>query len=314
MNNKIADLNYKYLYLISQRLEYIELCAMEMRHIFGNTSDSNYHLTNDLIDISRSPFIKGRVSVLYVEKNIEEIEQKMIQDNLAFNNYKIHFAKFDKVPYKTRLESMRTLGFTITGDFSFTDPENEFIVSKIEGNWIFGKLDKNPNTWIQRRKKPYSYSHSLNVKIAKAVLNIAIDNNFDLKVIDPCCGIGTVVTEGRAAGIDITGYEINPLVKQHCNINLNHFGFKPDVTKIDMLETTKHFDVSILDLPYGHTSKISEEEQISLIRKTREISDKSVIITMDDMSEQITSVGYKIIDKCKIKKSNSFTRYVTVCI
>lgn len=314
MNNTISKLNYKYLYLISQRLEYIELCAMEMRHIFGKTSNSNYNLTNDLIDISRSPFIKGRVTILYVEDSVEEIEKKMIQDNLFFDNYKIHFAKFDKVPYKTRLESMRTLGFTINGDFSFTDPDIEFVITKIEGNWIFGKFDKNPNTWIQRRKKPYSYSHSLNVKIAKAVLNIAINNNFDLKVIDPCCGIGTVVTEGRAAGIDITGYEINPLVKQHCNINLKHFGYNPDVTKTDMLETTKHYDVSILDLPYGHTSKISQEEQISLIRKTKEISDKSVIITMDDMSELIYSVGFKIIDQCKIKKSNSFTRYVTVCI
>ena len=314
MNTSKNELGSKYLYLISQRLEYIELCAMEMRHIFGKTLSSNYHLTNDFIDISRSPFIKGRVSILYIEDSVKIIEEKMIRDNLFFDNYKIHFAKYDKVPYKTRLESMRTLGFTITGDFSFTAPDIEFTLTKIEGKWIFGRLDKNPNTWINRRKKPYSYSHSLNVKIAKAVLNIAIDNNFDLKVIDPCCGIGTVITEGRAAGIDISGYEINPLVKQHCNINLKHFGFNPDVTKTNMLETTKHFDVAILDLPYGHTSVISQDEQIALIRKTKEISDKSVIITMDDMSDIIQDVGLKIIDQCKIKKSNSFTRYVTVCI
>ncbi len=314
MNTVESKIDNKYLYLISQRLEYIELCAMEMRHIFGKTSNSNYHLTNDLIDISRSPFIKGKVTILYIEDSIETIEQKMIKDDLFYDNYKIHFEKFDIVPYKTRLESMRTLGFTITGNFSFIDPDVEFVITKIEGYWIFGKLDKNPNTWVQRRQKPYSYSHSLNVKVAKAVLNIAIGNNFDLKVIDPCCGIGTVVTEGRAAGIDITGYEINPLVKQHCNINLKHFGFEPDVSKTDMLETTKHFDVSILDLPYGHTSEISQEEQIALMRKTKEISDKSVIITMDDMSELMTSIGFKIIDQCKIKKSNSFTRYVTVCI
>ena len=314
MNTSISKFDKKYLYLISQRLEYIELCAMEMRHLFGKTLNNNYHLTNDSIDISRSPFIKGKITILYIEESVEIIEEKMIQDNLFFNNYRIHFAKFDKVPYKTRLQSMRTLGFTINGNFSFDNPNVEFVITKIEGKWIFGKLENNPNTWMQRRKKPYSYSHSLNVKVAKAVLNIAIENNFKLKVIDPCCGIGTVVTEGRAMGIDIKGYEIVPLVKQHCNVNLNHFGYTPDVTKTNMLETTKHFDVAILDLPYGHTSVISQEEQIALIRKTREISDKSVIITMNDMSEIINEVGFKIIDQCKIKKSNSFTRYVMLCV
>ena len=314
MNDSIRKLELKYLYLISHRREYAELCAMEMRHIFGKTSSSNYHLTNQLIDISRSSFIKGRVTILYSDKNIDTIEKKMIEDNLSFDNYKIHFSEFDEVPYQIRLQSMRVLGFTINGDFAIKNPDVEFILTKIDGLWIFGKLQSNPNKWLERRKKPYNYSHALDVKLAKAVINIAINNNFDSKVIDPCCGIGTILIEGRTIGIDIKGYEINPLVKQHCNINLKYFGFEPNVEKIDMLKTTKYFEVAILDLPYGQSSKITREEQIALIRKTKEISDKSVIITMDDMSDIIQNIGLKIIDTCKIKKSNAFSRYVTVCI
>ena len=81
-----------------------------------------------------------------------------------------------------------------------------------------------------------------------------------------------------------------------------------------MLKTINHFDVAILDLPYGQSSIISKEEQIALIRKTKEISDKSVIITMDDMSYMINDIGLRIIDKCKIKKSNTFSRFIFVCI
>lgn len=307
-------LKQNYLYLMSSRKEYIELCAMEMRYIFGETSNSNYHLTNQLIDISLSPFIKGKVTILYSDENIDTIEKKMIKDNLFYDNYKIHFAKFDKVPYEIRLQSMRSLGYAINGNFDLQNPDVEFVITKIDGIWIFGELESNPHKWLERRKKPHNYSHALDVKFAKAVVNIAINNNYDLKVIDPCCGIGTVLIEGRASGIDITGYEINPLVKQDCNRNLNHFGFEPNVKKINMLNTTKHFDVSILDLPYGHHSVITREEQIALIRKTKEISDKLVIITMDDMSNLIQDVGFKIIDSCKIKKTNNFSRYVMVCI
>lgn len=314
MNNYITRQELKYLYLISHRLEFEELCAMEMKYIFGKTSSSSYHLTNQFIDTSRSCFIKGRVTILYSDKDINNIEQKMIEDNLSFDNYKIHFSKFDEVPYKIRLESMRILGFTINGEFAIKDPDVEFTLTKIDGIWIFGILEPNPNKWLERRKKPYNYSHALDVKLAKAVVNIAINNNFYLKIIDPCCGIGTVLIEGRTEGIDIKGYEINPLVKQHCNFNLKHFGFSPDVTKTDMLNTTEHFDVAILDLPYGQSSLITRDEQIALIRKLKEISDRSVIITMDDMSHIIEKSGLKIIDKCKIKKSNTFSRYVTVCI
>jgi len=309
MNNLIP----KYLYLISSRREYAELCAMEMKYLFKERASANYHLTNQSLDISRSSFIKSQVSILYYNKSLDIIEQKMIEDKLSYNNYKIKFIEFDKVSYQIRLQSMRTLGFTIDGNFSIKNPKIEFILTKIDNIWIFGKLLQNPNEWLERRKKPYNYSNALDVKLAKAVINIAIDNNFNLKVIDPCCGIGTVLIEGRVSGIDILGYEINPLVKHHCNLNLQYFGFIPNVTKTDMLKTTKHFDVAILDLPYGQSSKITKEEQIALIRKTKEISSKSIIITMDNMSDIIQNTGLNVIDICKIKKSNTFTRYVTIC-
>ena len=314
MNNSLIKSEQKYLYLISSRREYAQLCEMEMRYIFKNKSSSNYHLTTQFIDISRSTFIKGQVTILYSDESIDTIEKKMIKDKLSFDNYKIHFTEFDKVPYQIRLQSMRALGFTINGDFAIKDPDVEFMLTKIAGIWIFGKLQLNPNKWLERRKKPFNYSLALDVKLAKAVVNIAINNNFDLKVIDPCCGIGTILIEGRTIGIDILGYEINPLVKHHCNLNLKYFGFEPNVNKIDMLNTSKHFDVAILDLPYGQSSKITREKQIALIKKTKEISSKSIIITMDDMSDIIQRSGLRIIDICKIKKSNTFSRYVTVCI
>ena len=314
MDSEMFKQKEEYLYLISCRREFKELCAMEMKYIFGDILNSNYHISNKLIDISRSTFLKGIVTILYSDTSVEKIETKMINDNLIFNNYKIHFIEYDKVSYKKRLEAMRTLGFTIDGAFAIKNPTIEFILTKINGIWLFGSLKANPNKWLERRKKPYNYSHALDIKIAKAIINIAINNNFNLKVIDPCCGIGTVLIEGRIMGVDITGYEINPLVKHHCNHNLNYFNLESNVKKIDMLKTIKTFDVAILDLPYGQSSQITKKEQIELIKKTKEISNKSVIITMDDMSSILQESGLKIIDKCEIKKSNTFSRFVSVCI
>jgi len=313
MNDSTKEDTPKYLYLISSRREYTELCAMEMRYIFGNTSTSNYHFSNTLIDIDRSVFIKGIVSILYKHHSLETIEQQMITDNLSYDNYKIHFMKYDDVSYKTRLHAMRVLGTTIHGDFSIKDPDVEFILTKIDGDWIFGRLTPNPNSWESRRKKPHSYSHSLDIKIAKAVINIAIHNNFNTTIIDPCCGIGTVVIEGRFSNLNIKGYEINPLVKHKCNLNLEHYGFNPDVAKKDMLESTELFDVAILDLPYGHYSNITVQEQKALIVKVGQICKKALIVTMEDMTDLIQDTGLNIIDSCEIKKSNTFKRNIYLC-
>lgn len=307
------NMQNKYLYLISSPNGYQQLCSLELKYIFNEKIDTSYYLTDRFIESSRSVFIKGRVDILYMDNNLDNIISNMMKDQLYYNKYKIYFSKFDKVPYQERLSSMRKLGFAINGDFAISNPEIEFIVTKLNGIWIFGQYHKNPKEYINRMNKPINYSNALEVLVAKTIVNIAIHNDFDLKLIDPCCGIGTVLIEARAMGVDITGYEMNPLVKMNCNMNLKHYGFIPDVVKIDMLKTNKHFDVAILDLPYGLFSATTNDKQKKLIKKTKELSSKSIIITIEDMSNDIIDAGLTITDTCVIKKSNAFQRYIFVC-
>lgn len=314
MPYKDQSKNNEYLYLISSPIGYHELCELEMKYIFNEAISNNYYLTNKVVEPSRSAFMRGRVDIMYMGDNLDEIESKMLEDQLHYENYKIHFEKFDPVPYQERLSSMRKLGFAIEGTFAVSNPDINFVLTKIDGVWIFGLYNKNHREYKNRVDKPVNYSNALEVHFAKAIINIAINNNFDLKLIDPCCGVGTVLIEGRAMNVDIKGYEINPLVKINCNHNLKHFGFAPDVLKVNMLETSEHFDVAILDLPYGLFSITTKNKQKELIRKTKEISNKSIIISMEDLSSLITNEGLLITDSCLIKKSNAFKRYVYVCV
>lgn len=309
----ITNESNKYLYLISSRREYRELCSLEMKYLFGKTTTDSYHLTNQSIHVSRSTFFKGKVSILFNEESLEILEEKLNNNPLDTEDYYIHFYKADTVDYKTRLTALRRIGYTILGDFAIKNPNVEFVLTKINNRWIFGMLENNPNDWINRKQKPVNYSHALEVKFAKSIVNLAIGNDFTKTVVDPCSGIGTVLIEALAMGVTIKGYEINPLVANNSRINISHFNFKPDVTKLDMHQITEHFDVSILDLPYGHYSNITREEQIGLIRKTNEISNKSVIVSMEDMTEIYLSLDLEIIDSCQIIKSNTFRRYVTIC-
>lgn len=305
--------NNKYLYIITYDRIYVDLCKMEMKSIFGKTTTDDFHFSDDDITISRSTFIKGRINIMYQAATVEEIEQQMLDDNLEFEDYKIRFFKYDEVDYQERLSAMRKLGYAIEGTFAIKNAKVNFALTKIAGIWYFGFYKPNAHEWLKRKQKPFNYSNALEVRLAKAVVNIAIRNDFSLKLVDPCSGIGTILIEALAMGIDIKGYEISPLVKINANSNLEFFGFPPITTKMDMHNITDHYDVAILDLPYGQFSLTTKDQQTLLLQKTKEISDRAIIITMVDMSDTLIALGYEIEDICQIEKSTVFSRYITIC-
>lgn len=85
------------------------------------------------------------------------------------------------------------------------------------------------------------------------------------------------------------------------------------VTNADMHDIKEHYDVAIIDLPYGLFTPTTRQEQTGIIKKARDIADKLIIVTFEDMDNDIINAGFKIIDRCTVSKGK-FTRYVSVCI
>jgi tRNA G10 N-methylase Trm11 len=185
-------------------------------------------------------------------------------------------------------------------------------ISKIKDMWILGIYDKNNFEWHVHDRKPYTYSNSLSLKLAKTLVNIAVGNNFDLKVVDPCCGVGTVVIEALDLGINIKGYEINDQIADNAKKNLEFFGFKNVVEEKDMHTIEENFDVAIIDMPYGIFTATTEEKQNELIKSVANFARKLVIVTIRNMDKELVDAGFKIKDKCQVNK-NKFIRYITVC-
>jgi len=144
------------------------------------------------------------------------------------------------------------------------------------------------------------------------VVNIAVENNLDVSIVDPCCGMGTVVLEAASMGLNIKGYEINRKVARSAKENLAFFGVNNVIECNDMHRINEHFSVSIVDIPYGLFTTVLLADQIEIIRTTRRISYKSVIITFENMDKIITGTGFNIINQCYVSKGK-FTRYINVC-
>lgn len=307
--------NNKYFYIINYNSRSDkELCDLEMKYIFNEIPEKRYVLSNINANPSRSAFIKEKISILFSGESLEDLVRQVVTNRIAFDDFKVIYLKSGDgdVDYKERLRSVSEIGYVITGVPNIHEPKVIIGISKIKDTWILGEYDKNNFEWHIHDRKPYTYSNSLSLKLAKSLVNIAVGNDFKLKVVDPCCGVGTVVIEALDLGINIKGYEINDQIADNAKRNLEFFGFPNVIEEKDMHTIKEDFDVAIIDMPYGIFTSTTDEKQNELIKSAARFAKKLVIVTIKNMDSELMDAGFKVVDKCQMNK-NKFIRYITVC-
>ncbi|MEG0276329.1 MAG: hypothetical protein RR630_04795 [Coprobacillus sp.] len=305
---------YKYLYIYNYSPQEQELCEMEFKQIFHEDMLSKYYLTNHFFEYTRSVFIKGRLDIIYSSSNFDEIIQKIKDKEMVYYEFKVIYLKNDitHVDYQDSLQRCRDIADPIDGTVNMQEPKVVFAVTKINDTWYFG-IYNDDALWSERYNKPHSYSHSLNVRDARTIVNIAVGNDASLKIVDPCCGIGTVVLEALSMGMDVEGYDINRDVAYQARLNLEHFGYDKDLVKKQDIHTLdKHYDVTIMDMPYGVYSPFSYQQQLSLLKASLSLAPRFLLVSHIPFNKELEDLGYTVIDRCSIKKGN-FQRYMTLC-
>jgi tRNA G10 N-methylase Trm11 len=304
----------KYIYHYSWEPNEESLCALERRVFFGKSAESSILESSVKIDPSRSPFIRERIEIICEGNGFEELLEE-IEKLEALDGFKVVFVQnldAERVGFKKLRRIEKEVGMHLKGEAELVDPEIWFGVMKTNDRWVFGKYVRNEAVWLHHVKKPHSYSTALSTRVARAVANIAAPNPEGIKMIDPCCGIGTVLVEALSMGIDIVGSDRNPLILDGVKENIAHFGYKGDVSLKDINDVTGHYDVAVIDLPYNLCSVITDEEQLEMLRSARRFAEKAVIVTLEDVDANIEKAGFEIVDRCEVSKGR-FVRQILVC-
>lgn len=307
-----------YIYTYAYSPDEASLCAMELRCLFGREIPEAIFISGALVEVSRSPFMKERIDVMYEGDTLEEIYRQTEQVEVEGQTFKVIYVKINdlapehKIEYDERRAIEREIGMRIEGEADVNRPERVYGIVTLGGRWYFGTYHKNQATWFRQMKKPRSYSIALSTRVARAAVNMAVPRTHGIKMIDPCCGIGTVMVEALSMGIDIVGRDINPLIAAGARTNIAHFGFESEVTLGDIADITEHYDAAIVDMPYNLYSRITPEEQYTILVNTRRIADRVVIVAIEAMDEMIKAAGFTIIDRCVAKKG-AFSRHLMLC-
>lgn len=307
----------QFFYSINYSEEINQLCAMEMKYLFDTILENKkkYLICNRKIDSSRSVHIKARIDILCAANSLEELISQVAEQRFTYDQFKIWYVKSMEgdAEYTERLKSLGMIASKIHGSVEIHHPKVNLAVTKVRDRWLFGEYKKNDYKWLRHEEKPHSYSNALSLRMARTVVNIAVGRDLNTTLVDPCCGVGTVVLEALDLGVPVKGYEISKPTAFNARNNIEFFGYERDtILRGDMHEIQKVYDVSIVDIPYGLYTQTTPEEQQEILKTSRRISKKLILVSFEKMDKQIIEAGFKIIDFCEVSKGK-FKRYITIC-
>ncbi|WP_282038599.1 TRM11 family SAM-dependent methyltransferase [Saccharicrinis aurantiacus] len=307
----------QYIYTFSYDNTEAELCKLESKYTFKKEEENRQLFSDIRAEPSESAYIKKRFDVITSSDDYSTLVTLVKKQNIHVDDFKVEYIVLDgdTTEYTDRLKKLKDIGFSIEGDPDYYKPKITYGLCTYKGIWYFGIINKDDFAWHKHNKKPRSFSNSINVSIAKALVSIAAENNKNTSLIDACCGVGTIMLEACFSGYHIEGCDINWKATRDARINLAHFNYTTEVFRSDIKDIDKRYDAAILDLPYNLYSKATDEEVLHIIKSSAEISDRLVIVSTSDITDFIAETKFKIIDQCNVGKpgKGSFARKVWVC-
>lgn len=308
---------HKFIYTFSYNKQESDLCKLESRCIFKEEEKNKILFSNIKVDPSSSPFIKKRFDIVLYSEDYATLIKEIKKRNICAEGFKVEYLVFegDNTEYAERLEKLRDIGYSIEGEPDYYNPTSTYALCYYEGIWHFGVLIKDLFDWYKHKQKPHSYSSSISVNIAKSLVNIAAMTNKESKLLDACCGVGTIMLEACFSGNNIEGCDINEKISNDARGNLAHFNYTAVIHHSDIKDISKRYAAAIIDLPYNLLSCVTDDDILHIIKSTAEITDRLVIVSMADISELIKAIGLKLIDYCSVGKSGKrkFARKIWVC-
>lgn len=309
--------NYNYIYSFNYNSHHSGLCKLESRQIFDKEEKNKFLFSNIKVDPSISPFIKKRFEIISSSENYSVLLENIKKENIHHDGFKAEYLVLDgdSTAYDERLNKLRDIGYIIGGQPDYHKPSMTYSICNYENAWYFGVLIKHNNDWHKHKKKPCSFSNSISINIAKALVGIASKGNKSNQMLDACCGVGTVMLEACISGFKIEGCDINFKAYKNTIENLSYYNYTANVYCSDIKDHNKKYDTAIIDLPYNIYAYSNDTILSNIIESTAKLSPRIVIVSISDIEPLIKKSGLKVTDFCTVEKRGKikFTRNIWVC-
>jgi len=262
-------------------------------------------------DISRSAFINLGAEMIFRGGDLEELKRHLPAIGISADGFAI---RVERLGVQARVRSPQIAAMVadlISGRPNLSRPKVKFLLVMEENQVLFGRVfSEISRAWVKLSCKPHTTSSSIPHRLARTMINLS-GIRPPARLVDPCCGAGTILLEGAEMGYEVTGYDLNYKMTQASLKNLAHFGLSGRVIQADAREIKGEFDLLVTDLPYGMNLAATDELYRGLLGNFINLAPISIIAVARDISGVLREAGYRSIEFLPAPK-HSMTRYIFI--
>ena len=245
------------------------------------------------VDVSRGAYLTSCSEIRFETSSLTELCAHIKSIGLHADEFRVSVVK---KPRNLKLNAMalaRDIGSAIGGRANLSAPKVTFLTVVTNEKMWFGRLlSESQRVWLAHNQRPYVTSSSLPARLAHVLVNLVASPGE--RLLDPCCGTGTIVLAAAQSGMAAVGYDLNPRMVGATTKNLQHFGLSADISLADARQIGGQFDAVATDLPYGINLVKDTAEEREILSNLQGLAPKAAFIALRDLRGLLTDLGYRI--------------------
>lgn len=313
----VSTTGYPYFYRLTPPTGHHELAALEFRAMTGDFAPaSEGGAATDVpriararvgVDVGRAAYIGECCRLLVEAPDAEGMLAAAGKLELRMERFRVRGLRTRGAGRPGGQDLERAVADVIEGRPDLTRPVVELLVVAEPGRWLLGEVvSRSHRGWRGHEQRPFQYSAALPPRIARMMVNLVATPGDSL--VDPCCGVGTVLVEAAEMGVRALGCDINPRLVEHAAANLCHHSVKADLVAGDGRELRGRFDGAVLDLPYGRVATRVDEDCRGLVAHALTLARLVAVVTVEDLSDLFAELGAELLGVAQIAKGHLVRR------
>lgn len=296
-----------YFYLLTGSPDERELAALELWVLAGVEAADACAEGAVAADVTGAAYTRFCAETLATGTNLAELVAATEAASLAFDQFRIEvYRPAPKAP-EGRTEIARRVADALLGRPNLSFPQVRLAVVAQAGAWRLGRIvSVSRQDWRQWRP-PVNFSAALPAQMARALVNLVAAPGDTL--LDPCCGMGTVVAQAAQRGVRAVGVEISKKLAGRAAAALRAGGWRGLIVAGDGRCLVGRFEAAVVDLPYGRTSNVAPGLYQDLLGNVARLARRVVVVAARPLEETLEAVGLRLVRRAGAQ-SGRLTRHV----
>lgn len=259
------------------------------------------------VDVGRAAYIAECCRLLAEARNLEGLLAAARNLDLRMERFRVRVRCRAGAAGAPGPDLERRIADIIAGRPDLTRPVIELLVLGEPERWLLGEvISRTRRGWQGHEQRPYQYSAALPPRIARMMINLVAAPGET--IVDPCCGVGTVLVEAAEMGVRALGCDINPRLVEHAAVNLCHHSMEAELIAGDGRDLRGRFEGAVLDLPYGRVAERVEEDCRGLVARAVELARLVAVVTVHDLTALFAELGVELLGVAEIAKGHLVRR------